>query len=298
MSRLECPRCSYDQAGTVATWTDSCPLATRCTECGFEIDIPQLHRDAFERLPWWVEHTRGAWRTIAAAIIAPVIACLPWWLYRRLRMSHSPRLRRLLIPFVVYVGGWYFLISMIATIRGLAALPRLSRLLDVPQAFLGGFVPFEIELLNPFYLPQYAARAAWWRAFESSIEAIAYTVWIVMTVLAATVAFAVLPIARRRAKLRWKHVARGGLVIAWTSPVMAALTWPFAYAIGVAMGNLGGVELTLALACTTCVAQTILWHAVVRRHFRMERPLAVALSVSTLGILGVTTAIMVLASLG
>lgn len=29
-----CPRCGYDQAGQVATWTLACPLETRCPECG------------------------------------------------------------------------------------------------------------------------------------------------------------------------------------------------------------------------------------------------------------------------
>ena len=33
-----CPRCGYDLSGQVRTWTDACPLAGVCTECGFEVE--------------------------------------------------------------------------------------------------------------------------------------------------------------------------------------------------------------------------------------------------------------------
>lgn len=29
-----CPTCKYDLRGQIASWTDSCPLRTRCPECG------------------------------------------------------------------------------------------------------------------------------------------------------------------------------------------------------------------------------------------------------------------------
>lgn len=57
-----CPRCGYDLSGTIDTWSDSCPLTGRCTECGLDFrwyDImvlaehPWLFEYGWRRRPVW-----------------------------------------------------------------------------------------------------------------------------------------------------------------------------------------------------------------------------------------------------
>jgi hypothetical protein len=65
---LRCPRCGYDQSGVVARWQagESCPLASPCSECGFEIIWRNVFRPTLERVPWLFEHARGPVRSFIA----------------------------------------------------------------------------------------------------------------------------------------------------------------------------------------------------------------------------------------
>ena len=39
-----CPRCRYDLAGVVASWSSACPCAGVCSECGLDFLWPDLLR--------------------------------------------------------------------------------------------------------------------------------------------------------------------------------------------------------------------------------------------------------------
>lgn len=49
-----CPRCGYDFTGTVVTWTTSCPLDGRCTECGYELNWSEVF--VASEHPWLFEY--------------------------------------------------------------------------------------------------------------------------------------------------------------------------------------------------------------------------------------------------
>ncbi len=51
-----CPKCGYDQSGEAATWTDSCPIAGTCPECGLGFDWADVFEPSRVHLPWYVEH--------------------------------------------------------------------------------------------------------------------------------------------------------------------------------------------------------------------------------------------------
>lgn len=53
--RRHCPHCDYDLTGTIAAWTEACPLSSRCSECGEAIDWPELMRAARPPAPWSME---------------------------------------------------------------------------------------------------------------------------------------------------------------------------------------------------------------------------------------------------
>ena len=92
---LECPRCGYDQRGVVETWTGSCPLRGRCTECGLEFAWWEVMRPELRLPEWCIEYARRK-RAIPFEAVRTFLASFwPWYFWRRLRMSHPVRPRRL-----------------------------------------------------------------------------------------------------------------------------------------------------------------------------------------------------------
>ncbi len=93
--RPACPRCGYDQTGVVDSWRESCPLAGVCSECGLEFPWCEVLNPLLNRLPWLFEHARGpgvrAWVATGARALYPV----RFW--TRLRLTHTVRVRRLLV---------------------------------------------------------------------------------------------------------------------------------------------------------------------------------------------------------
>ena len=51
-----CPKCGYDQSGTIATWSTQCPTQGTCPECGFEFSWANIFDPNRASLPWYVEH--------------------------------------------------------------------------------------------------------------------------------------------------------------------------------------------------------------------------------------------------
>ncbi len=89
-----CPRCGYDQSGLIATWTESCPLAALCTECGYSFDPCDAIHPTRKRLPWLYEHARhwwsvrAWWRTVLMLLWPPLF-------WKRVRPEHEVRVGRL-----------------------------------------------------------------------------------------------------------------------------------------------------------------------------------------------------------
>lgn len=93
---VDCPRCGYDQRGTIATWCDSCPLSATCTECGLRFLCAEVfHPEKFEPL-WCVEFCapapisflRSCFSTFARSFVS-------WHFWSRLKMSHRIRPMRI-----------------------------------------------------------------------------------------------------------------------------------------------------------------------------------------------------------
>jgi len=54
-----CPKCGYDQSGTIATWTAQCPTQGRCNECGIQFQWANIFDPSRTRIHWYTEHTRS-----------------------------------------------------------------------------------------------------------------------------------------------------------------------------------------------------------------------------------------------
>jgi len=101
-----------------------------------------------------------------------------------------------------------------------------------------------------------------------------------IAVSASVAAFAVLPFARRRAKVRFAHLAR-----AWCY----ALIGPFWILMWIGPRSFHPAEVVNVMFAI--VLLTVWWRLAAGRYLQMERPWAVAASVATIGVLAGWTAV-------
>lgn len=106
---------------------------------------------------------------------------------------------------------------------------------------------------------------------------------------ASTATFLVLPIARRRAKVRWAQIARCTAYLALGClPLAMVLLRTLFGGRRSPYGRyelLRGTEDDLVVLVPMIALLTLWWHAAAKRYLRMERPFAVAASVATIGTL-------------
>lgn len=100
-----CPRCAYELSGAVATWTDSCPLAGTCPECGLAFAWPDILDPARANLPGFIEHARdGVWTLFKSAWRTWAWAMLPWVFWRKVRLEHRIVPRRWVVWMALTLG--------------------------------------------------------------------------------------------------------------------------------------------------------------------------------------------------
>ncbi len=235
--KIACPRCGYDLRGAIGTWADQCPLQGTCTECGLQFAwVEVLHPEKFEPR-WCIEYAPGRLGVLAGAIKTLGRSLWPWRFFSSLKMSHTVHPRRLalylvfllLMPGILYVAEQttvavrvryeligqnrsitsvnhlYFAAIIEAVFKptssnssgsytvGTAVMPypppnRLHEVYEIVQT--GGRRPST----NAFVLSIYPSLGAW-------------SYGVVISLL-LPVGFVLLPISRRRAKVRWIHVGR------------------------------------------------------------------------------------------
>src|SRR5690349_11168521 len=94
---ISCPRCGYDQRGALATWIEQCPFEGTCTECGLAIQWAELLSAKLQRPRWCIEYAASPrdWLRRLVSSIAMVFG--PWTMWRSLKMTDPPRIRRLIM---------------------------------------------------------------------------------------------------------------------------------------------------------------------------------------------------------
>ena len=213
-----CPRCGYQQRGTVETWRDRCPLEGRCTECGLSFQWSDV---LIERLPRWNSEygTRQAypWRSVRTIWLT----FRPWAFWCSLQMHHEIRPKRLLLYPVVLALVSYLMIG-IGTGTGLA----LSMMDDAQHGATILFPRAVFAVLHGVVLPfsdhsyHYLTHPRWGRYTGGSAASISRELLspglrsIILFVCAhfmAAACFALLPLSRRKAKVRWAHIGRAAV---------------------------------------------------------------------------------------
>lgn len=195
-----CPRCGYDLQGEIVRWDEACPLHGRCAECGTEFAWENIYFPLRYSLPWLVEHARS-WRDFVARGWTTFFrVILPPRFWRDLKVTHPVSVLR--------AAGWLLLWCLTLHILASAASLALALALrggplsfkDFAGAFTYPASSADIDLISRFIggnlyntrLPHYPKLLA---TFSLA--------WMLM--------FMFLPWTRKRAKLRWAHIARAGV---------------------------------------------------------------------------------------
>lgn len=273
-----CPRCRYDQVGEVERWIEMCPLEGCCPECGLRFAWVDILSDA--RPPaWWIgaRHQRAS-----RQIFGTVTRCaIPWMLWRRVRLEHD--------------GGGFRLWLACAFTLALFYVVELATALACTLSTVTYRPGWKIrEIFTADVFPSPFGR---WGRFDSR--------WLLVFSCVVTLAVCVLPATRRRAKVAAEHIVRvaicsmiGGLLLNALAQVIASSLMivgglrmlgtpmlfppPAEYRWGTLTANTGW----WIAGFWICIG----WLVACRLYLRLDRPIAVTLSLLTIGVLGTTLA--------
>jgi len=301
----------------IASWINSCPLDGRCVECGLDFRWSDLLRpDALPR--WYVERADGRYFSGTRTLLRSL---RPWrfWTSIKMTMPVSARL-------------WTYPIRLLAILTVLSVLATLPRTIvslppRMPKDPVADIAAIAGSLLMPFLhvptdevmddmVPEWSLGApgapmpwdgVWrsenrgartgahrpselWAATWGGVPTLCEFTLVACAGSAAT--FVVLPIVRRRAKVRWEHVRRAtvcGLVIVvimvvtkwvWDGTAIAGeFQEPYPWAYRYPSAPTPWILLMLP------VLLFIWWWNASRFYLRLERPAAVAASVTVVGTL-------------
>jgi hypothetical protein len=301
---VRCPRCGYDQRGVLATWSESCPLEGVCSECGLALSWSEvLQPEKYEPI-WCVEFAKGSiFRVLRAAAVTAITSLWPWRLFTQLKMSHPIRWRRLILyvlflltlPLAMYMVEQSIVAIRVRWMVGQEVqVVNHSYLAAIVEAVFApvsrnslGTCTDRWGMTTPYPPPAglHSALLGFRSAMRESIE-IMLAGWVVGTTmwLLMPASLVLLPISRRRAKVRWAHIGRV-LMYAAIIPMLVAAACVGAFAIGM----VGDDWQDLAVVAAVLIAwpgywllNVAWWWAAIGRYLRIPHPAVVAI---TLGIL-------------
>jgi len=307
-----CPRCGYDLRGVVEAWKESCPLAGVCSECGLRIDWSEFFRTTKPEPAWSVEFSSVA-RWPLAAISTAVRSLIPWRFWSALSMMHRLRWKRLAAYAATVVASMYIIFALVhggmsaaevVSARSLYQGANVTMTTTPRKAFVvSAAQPWEWTSPGTYTITLGGGRTMTW-VFDSprqrlevwaQSEAPVLLLMAALFLLLTPAAFAVLPVARRRAKVRWRHIGR---ITAYTPGLFLPLFAMFLIGEAAWLAHRGysmppeiGDWLTSPRAAWLVTGSLVVgglltaawWTAAASRYLRMERPLLVGLSVTALG---------------
>lgn len=317
LAAIECPRCGHDLRGVVESWRDACPLTGCCAECGVEFEW--RHVAGSDRMPrWFVECERRRWFCGTRTFLRSL---LPWRFWKQIRMTMPVRMPLWTYPLRLTAIGLFlgWLASGIAGARTVRGDLRLDPEAAVASAIATMLMPLAGESVNDLIVrvspgwdartPPAALQAAGrgWRlpgrasaysprhlAWGTLRQADPVIRWTFAALLISAATFAVMPIVRRRARVRWLHIVRAAVLGLALVILLTGAVW--FDALEALRGNFDGWSLSSwrwrmgpRSADELLLLPVLLffwWLCVSRRYLRLERPAAVAASVSLVGSLG------------
>ncbi len=126
-SDATCPRCGYDQRGTISTWRESCPVRGTCSECGLEFDWVDVVRPERVSPRWSFEHAPA--ERLARTFVRTWALALRPAFWRWMPLAAPIRLGRVLVLAALLLGA----------LHGLAVAAAVQ--LNWDQLWVGRFAP-------------------------------------------------------------------------------------------------------------------------------------------------------------
>lgn len=213
----DCPRCGYDLSGVIGSWTDSCPLTSRCSECGFDVDWPEVLSPRLSAPAWSFEHGGGGAFTRLRRAWARALN--PARLWSELRVSHPIRIDRLVVfCLLVLLGVQVVTVAFCSFGWGIVGARGISR---TPWSGLADFESLAMMRFGFFvalpYVPKIIFGAAPGLTFATS------SFWLVMLpVLFVPAGFLVLRSSFRTCRVRSVHLLRGLVYSMVPLPIIVA----------------------------------------------------------------------------
>jgi hypothetical protein len=297
--RVRCPRCGYDQRGVVATWTASCALQGRCAECGLAWEWADLLNDKRHKPRWCVEYAHRWWLVPIRTITTLVTSLLPWAFWRSLQMWHAPRLGRIMCYLLMFAipmyGAVVYEVAMHARFQwsiynsGLSmpgAFPATARVNETTAVLHAALLPFSqtpsgTTVFTGGWTQAYphTPRMILAERFPNSwgylgrsvvLKTLAFPVLLAGLV---PVAFALLPVSRRSARVQWRHLGR--VAIYSFAFVLLAIPWfvhrmPSTWFTGLREADAFWGELATFSFIIVPVTLVIWWSAAISRHLHMR----------------------------
>ena len=232
VTRTTCPRCGYDLRGALASWDESCPLTGTCTECGLRLRWAEVLCPQKFEPQWCVEFVRGR-RGVAGALWRTVgWSFRPFSFWSAVKMSMALRPRRL----ALYAAALLSMMVVAGAVTQATAAIRLryqaEKLYTVKLSYGAAiaeamFTPWgwtssgtigTSRGVGPYVAPRdihvtllqkissrETRRLTHRRQVMATATAAGLALWVWLGV---PLSFVLLPISRRRARVRWGHLVR------------------------------------------------------------------------------------------
>ncbi len=210
-----CPKCGYDQSGEIATWESQCPVQGTCPECGLSFDWADVFDPSRVFLSWYFEHTS---KKLAAARRIPSTLwnlVIPNRFWKKLSVQSPVYPKRLWAWVGIGVFALYCFASILSITLNAYITFRWNQLATdaVSQGLISSAAAAQ-------YQTDMSKRSYWtdlgidqvlmpWKLFVSGDDTASQVALVLAgMILLWTVVLVVIPITRRRAKLRMAHVHR------------------------------------------------------------------------------------------
>jgi hypothetical protein len=312
---IECPRCGYDQRGVLATWIEQCPMEGTCAECGLKFAWRELLNPNLFPPKWCVEAKRSWWMFPWQTLRTTMRLFWPALVWRRVQMFHEVRWRRLCVFLCVWMAVVALSLMLSTGLAAWAQWRAASAGMGTPTPPMSAWRAFWHAATQP--LSTTPTIFVWPPPAVANINTSGGSIRIVGTITingaapralllhqlddvgvplalllaipaCSALAFAALPISRRRAKVRWNHIVRVTLYLYGLAlPLAILILLSHAIARADASADLFIVPLMATLTIAAVVLfwpwMTLFWASAAGSYLRMEHRWPVALSVVVIG---------------
>ena len=294
---LRCPRCGYDLRGEAGTWQTSWPVSGRCPECGLAFEWRDLLSAKKIRMAeWCVEYAGNPSRLAVNSAKTLIRSLWPFDFWQQLELAHEIRPRRLVAYVALLTLSLYLILAGSHGIIVWHEVTAWSRTAVAPAVMWPLTLTWK-DYLGLSLLPWRDVPLTGWGATSVSLwQAYGQNIVVGLGLMLGVhsscgVAYVVLPVSRRVAKVRWIHIFR--IVMYGMALIVLIAVLEIVGTVLVAVG--GGtwppllvdvmVGVMIATGFAFLPALFIWWSTASGRYLRMRYPWAIGASVTVMGIL-------------